>query len=244
MKKEKENIILNEDNIPRHVAIIMDGNGRWAQKRALPRVIGHRFGVESIREIVKESSKIGVEVLTLYAFSTENWKRPEDEVGALMKLLVEYLRKEVHELHANGVKIMITGDWHGFAKIVQDAIADACEKTKDNTGLILNLALNYGGRSEIVRAARALAERVQRGEFLPEEVTEQSFSKELYTCGLPDPDLIIRTSGEMRLSNFMLYQSAYSEFYFTETLWPDFDKNAYFTAIAAYQARGRRFGGL
>ncbi|MGI6169767.1 MAG: isoprenyl transferase [Christensenellales bacterium] len=222
----------------------MDGNGRWAQKRALPRSIGHRFGVESIREIVRESSKIGVEVLTLYAFSTENWKRPQDEVGVLMKLLVDYLRKEVHELDESGVKIMVTGDWQGFSQVVQDAIVDAMEQTKQNTGLVLNLALNYGGRGEIVRAAAQLAREAVEGTLCVEDISQQSFAEKLFTKALPDPDLIIRTSGEMRLSNFMLYQAAYAELYFTDILWPDFDRKAYFTAIRDYQSRGRRFGGL
>jgi len=233
--------------LPRHVAIIMDGNGRWATKRGMPRSFGHKAGVEALREIIRHSSDLGIEALTIYAFSTENWTRSVEEVGALMGLLLEYFTRELDELHRERVCIRILGDISGMPKGLekqQAALYAAMEKTKDNTGLKLNIALNYGGQQEIVHAARTLAEKVARGEMQPEEITRETFAAELYTGGLPEVDFLIRTSGEMRLSNFLLYQMAYAEFYQTDVLWPDFDAKAYDEALAAYAKRNRRFGGV
>lgn len=234
---------LHDQPLPQHVGIIMDGNGRWAQSRGLPRAMGHRAGVERLKSVVKLTSDLGISVLTLYAFSTENWKRPTDEVDVLMKLLLEFMTREIKELDANNVKIRIMGDLSRMSKIVQGAIVTAMAQTASNTGLILNIALNYGGRSEIVNAAKKLALDVQNG--LPiEEINEALFENKLYTADLPPLDLLIRTSGEQRLSNFMLYQSAYAELVFTNVHWPDFDDDQYMLALTEYQHRGRRFGGL
>ncbi|MFO7294573.1 MAG: isoprenyl transferase [Clostridia bacterium] len=232
--------------LPQHVAIIMDGNGRWATKRGLPRVAGHRQGVEALREVIKTSDELGIKYLTLYAFSTENWKRPATEVDALMSLLVEYLRKEIQELNSNNVKISVLGHVEAFPPIAQREIANAVEITKNNTGLNVNIALNYGGRAEIVRAAKAIARDVLDKKISLDDIDERLFSRYLYTAGIPDPDLLIRTSGEFRLSNFLLYQIAYTELVFTDSdvLWPDFDKRAYLEAIMEYQRRQRRYGGL
>jgi len=232
------------DRFPRHIAIIMDGNGRWAKKRALPRSLGHRAGVEALRKIVKTCSKLEIQVLTVYAFSTENWRRPKDEVGVLMKLLTEYLRKELQELHQNNVNIRTMGKINDLPLEAQHELAHAMERTRDNTGLILNLALNYGGRSEIIDAVKSLSKEVLSGKLRIEEIDEQQFSETLYTRGLPDPDLLIRTSGEMRLSNFLLWQLAYTEIVVVEELWPDFGQKALLEAIKAYQKRDRRFGGI
>ena len=233
--------------LPRHVAIIMDGNGRWAVKRGMPRSFGHKAGVEALRGIIRHSSDLGIEALTIYAFSAENWTRSVEEVGALMGLLLEYFTKELDELHRERVCIRILGDISGMPKGLekqQAALYAAMEKTKDNTGLKLNIALNYGGRQEIVRAARVLARRVKDGEITPEDIDMDMFASELYTAGLPEVDFLIRTSGEIRLSNFLLYQLAYAEFYQTDVLWPDFDQHAYDEALLAYTRRNRRFGGV
>ena len=233
--------------LPRHVAIIMDGNGRWAQKRGMPRTFGHKAGVEALRGIIRHSSDLGIEALTIYAFSTENWKRSVEEVGALMGLLLEYFTKELDELHREHVCIRILGDIDAMPKGLekqQAALRAAMERTKDNTGLRLNIALNYGGRQEIVRAAQTLARRACAGEIAPEDISMEMFADALYTHDMPEVDLVIRTSGEMRLSNFLLYQCAYAEFYITDVLWPDFDCNAYDEALAAYAKRNRRFGGV
>ena len=232
------------DRLPRHIAIIMDGNGRWAQKRALPRSMGHRAGVEALRKIVKACSELGIEVLTVYAFSTENWRRPKDEVGVLMKLLTEYLKKELYELHQNNVVIRAIGKINDLPREAQHELEHAMQSTLNNTGLILNLALNYGGRSEIIDAVRKLSKDVLSGKQRIEEIDEERFSKELFTSGLPDPDLLIRTSGEMRLSNFLLWQLAYTEIVVVDELWPDFGQKALFEAIKLYQKRDRRFGGI
>ncbi len=232
---------------PRHIAIIMDGNGRWAQQRGLPRSAGHAAGTEALRDIIRASDDWGIQALSLYAFSTENWARSKDEVNALMGLLLKYFNSEIDELDEKNVCIRILGDISGMPKGLekqQAALYAAMEKTKDNTGLKLNIALNYGGQQEIVRAARKLAEKVERGEMRPEEITRETFSGELYTSGLPEVDFLIRTSGEMRLSNFLLYQMAYAEFYKTDVLWPDFDTKAYDEALAAFAKRNRRFGGV
>lgn len=232
------------DRLPRHIAIIMDGNGRWAQKRGLPRSMGHRAGVEALRKIVKACSKLNIEVLTVYAFSTENWSRPKDEVGVLMKLLTEYLRKELNELHQNNVRIRAMGILNELPSEAQHELELSIEKTKNNSGLTLNLALNYGGRSEIVQAVKKVSRDVLEGNQLIEEINDEVFRESLFTRGLPDPDLMIRTSGEMRLSNFLLWQLAYTEIVVVDELWPDFDEEALHDAIIAYQNRDRRFGGI
>ena len=228
---------------PRHVAIIMDGNGRWAKQHKLQIALGHRRGVETLRAIIRESSDLGIEALSLYAFSTENWRRDPQEVQALMGLLLEYFTSEIEELNENNVCIRILGDKAGMPEKQRSALLNAEETTKANTGLKLNIAINYGGRAELVRAARALAEKAARGEIKAEEINEAALEKELYTAGLPDVDLLIRTSGEMRLSNFLLYQCAYAEFVFPTVLWPDFDLKAYHQALDVYTRRDRRFGG-
>ncbi len=224
--------------MPKHVAVIMDGNGRWAKKRGLPRSYGHKVGTENVRKIVKYCSKKGIGYLTVYAFSTENFKRPQDEVGTLMKLLVEYFNKETEELRQNGVRLNVIGDISTFAPVVQEAINNGIEKTKDCNDLVFTIALAYGSRAEIVRAIKKIKEDKI------EDITEETVSKYLYTYDMPDPDLIIRTSGEERLSNFLLYQAAYSEFYFTDCLWPDFNEEEFDKALIEYSKRSRRFGGV
>lgn len=236
--------IPDTSRLPRHIAVIMDGNGRWATERGLPRVAGHRAGVEALRDIIKTCSRLGIEMLTLYAFSTENWKRPPEEVDALMQLLVEYLRAEIDELHQNGVCVRAIGRVEELPAFDREEIARAEARTRDNTGLKVNLALNYGGRREIADAARAIAERVKAGGLAPEEITPDVVAAHLYTAGGPDPDLIIRTGGEARLSNFLLWQAAYSEFWVTPTYWPDFGPKHLYQALTDYAARERRFGGI
>ena len=226
--------------LPRHVGIIMDGNGRWAKKRLLPRSAGHRAGMESLHEIVKVSRRLGIEVLTVYAFSTENWKRPESEISALFALLREYFKKELPELKANNVQIRILGELERFSPELQSIIENAVETTKENTGLKFCIALNYGSRAEIVHAVKRICEK----RISPEEITEETVSSALYTAGLPDPDLIIRTAGEERLSNFLLWQSAYSEFVFTDVRWPDFTPEVYFGCLKEFQKRTRNFGAV
>jgi undecaprenyl diphosphate synthase len=230
--------------LPRHIAIIMDGNGRWATRQGLPRTAGHKAGVEALREIIRECDHIGIEALSIYAFSTENWKRSAEEVGALMGLLLTYFNSEIDELDEKNVCIRILGDVDGLPEAQRNAVNAAMARTKDNTGLKLNIALNYGGRDELLRAAKTLAARAAAGDIRPEEITRSDLESALYTHDLPDVDLLIRTSGEMRVSNFMLYQIAYAEFVVTDTLWPDFDVRALHEAIAAYQKRDRRFGGV
>ena len=240
-------IELDRSRLPRHVAIIMDGNGRWAQKHGLPRTFGHKAGVEALREIIRHSDELGIEALTIYAFSTENWKRSAEEVGALMGLLLEYFTKELDELNEENVQIRILGDIDGMPAELdkqKSALHAAIERTKGNTGLKLCIALNYGGRQEIVRAARILAQQTAQGLISPEEIDMPRFESQLYTAGLPEVDFLIRTSGEIRLSNFLLYQLAYAEFYQTDILWPDFDRRAYDEALLAYTKRNRRFGGV
>ena len=233
-----------DGNIPRHVAIIMDGNGRWATKRGLPRSAGHRAGMEALRDLITASSELGIEALTLYAFSTENWKRPRDEVGTLFSLVVEYFNREISELHEKGVRIRVLGEMSRVPQKARAALMRAEDITHDNSGLKLNLAINYGARAELVRAARALAEDVSNGGMAPDAIDEAAVSSRLYTSGQPDVDLLIRTGGEMRLSNFLLYQSAYAELLFTDTLFPDFDKAHYLDAIREFQGRSRRFGAI
>lgn len=229
---------VDKERLPQHVAVIMDGNGRWANKRVLPRSAGHRAGVERVRTIIRMSSDIGIKYLTLFAFSTENWKRPADEVGTLMKLLLEYLVKELDELHSKNVRIRTLGDLSRLPKEVKAEIDRAVETTKSNTGLTVNMAINYGGRQDIVDAVKRM---MSEGKT---DIDEQSLSMYLSTGDQPDPDLFIRTSGEMRISNFLLYQMAYSELYFTDTLWPDFDEMAYAHALDCFAKRNRRFGGI
>jgi len=241
-RKRSQAQALDTTRLPRHVAVIMDGNGRWAKRRMQPRAFGHRAGVEAMRAIIRESSGLGVEALSFYAFSTENWSRPATEVGALMGLLVEFFGREIDELHANRVRIRILGDVQGMPEPQRGLLLEAMERTRANPGLKLNLAINYGSRAEIVGAARALAERAASGGLKASDIDEAAFGDALYTAGLPEVDLLIRTSGEQRLSNFLLYQCAYAELVFTDTLWPDFTVEAYRRALAAFQGRERRFG--
>lgn len=235
---------INLSNVPTHIAIIMDGNGRWAKERLLPRTVGHKAGVEAIRAVTKECSALGVKHLTLYAFSTENWKRPKLEVDALMNLLYTYLNKELKELHKNNVKITTIGDIDVLPSKSVEAIKNAIDMTKDNTGLNLNIALNYGSRNDIKNAVIDIVKNCKSGKIDIEDINEDTITKYLSTKSIPDPDLIIRTSGEQRISNFLLWEMAYSEFYFTDVYWPDFDGNEVRKAIYVYQSRDRRFGGL
>ena len=229
--------------LPRHVAIIMDGNGRWAKKNKLRIAMGHRKGVETLREIIRESSDLGIEALTLYAFSTENWKRDPQEVGALMDLLLEFFTSEIDELDEKNVRILILGDVDAMPEKQRQALHNAMNRTGNNTGLKLNIAINYGGRAEIARAAKLIAQDVAAGKIRAEEINEKTISDYLYTRDLPDVDLMIRTSGEMRLSNFLLYQCAYAEFDFPAVLWPDFTLEEYHKALNSFGKRERRFGG-
>ncbi len=230
--------------IPRHIAIIMDGNGRWARQRGLPRVFGHKVGVESVREIVRVCAELGVEYLTLYTFSRENWRRPPREVKTLMAMLRHLLRREVEELNRRNVSIRAIGRIHELPPEVQERLRWAIETTKNNTGLKLYLALSYGARAEIWDAALSLARAIQEGRVQPEELTEEDFRQFLYDPELPDPDLLIRTSGELRVSNFLLWQIAYTEIYVTPTYWPDFRRKDLLKAIEEYNRRERRFGGV
>lgn len=230
------------ENLPRHVAIVMDGNGRWAQKRGLPRSAGHSAGTEALRGIIRASSDWGIHSLSIYAFSTENWGRPGDEVGALMGLLLKYFASEIDELDEKNVRILILGDVSGLPAPQREAVTRAMDRTKDNTGLHLNIALNYGGKAEIVRAARALMEKAASNQMRPEDLTPDAFSRELYTAGQPDVDLFIRTSGEMRTSNFLPWQTAYAEMIFNPILWPDYTRQTYLEDLWVYAGRDRRFG--
>ena len=234
---------MNLEKLPRHVAIIMDGNGRWAQQHSLQIARGHQAGVESLRDIIRESSDLGIHTLSLYAFSTENWRRSQAEVSALMALLLRYFASEIDELDEKNVRIRILGDKSGLPEPQRIAVTNAEERTRDNTGLNLCIALNYGGRQEILRAARSLAKKAREGTLDPDAIDEAAFSDELYTAGLPDVDLLIRTSGEQRLSGFLLWQCAYAEFEFPSTLWPDFTLKEYHQALEEFQGRDRRYGG-
>jgi len=224
--------------IPHHVAIIMDGNGRWAQARGLPRLAGHRAGTENIRRVLQGCVEFGVKILTIYAFSTENWGRPKAEVMGLIRILGEVIGRETHELHRNGVQLRHIGRLEGIPESLQKKVREAIELTKDNDRLILNVAFNYGGRDEIIQAVK----RIVQDQVAPDMITESLFSQYLYTAGQPDPDLIIRTGGEWRLSNFLIWQAAYAEYYTTPTFWPDFDKEELYKALLAYSKRERRFG--
>ena len=230
--------------LPRHVAIIMDGNGRWATNRGLGRSAGHAAGTEALRDIIRASDDWGIEVLTVYAFSTENWARSKEEVGALMGLLLKYFASEIDELDEKNVRILILGDVDGLPEAQRKAVISAMERTRDNTGLQLNIALNYGGHAELTRAMRRLGEKIARGEMKPEDIDEAAVEAELYTAGQPNVDLLIRTSGEKRLSNFMPWQLAYAEMVFDPVLWPDFDRAQYLKDLRQYAARDRRFGGV
>lgn len=232
---------LEAELLPRHIAMIMDGNGRWAKKRLMPRTFGHKKGVERVREIVKTSSLFGIQAITLYAFSTENWKRPAEEVNVLMSLLAQYLQSEIDDLDRNGVRFRMIGDRSGLSTQLQQLIENAERQTENNTGLILTVAINYGGQAEIEQAAVAMAKDAAEGKCVP---SAEEFKKRLYTNGLPPVDYLIRTSGELRISNFLLYQAAYAELYFTEVYWPDFDESQYAQALRAYTARNRRYGGV
>lgn len=230
--------------LPRHIAVIMDGNGRWAKRRLMPRVAGHRAGVEAVRSTVDSCARLGIESLTLYAFSVENWKRPALEVEALMTFLKEYLRREIVELDRNDIRFQTIGRTSELDRSVQEELRLAIGKTAENGGMILNLALNYGGRTEIVDAFRGLLEESLREGRTAEDINESDIERHLYTAGQADPDLLIRTSGELRVSNFLLWQIAYAEIYVTDTLWPDFRRADLFTSIIEYQKRDRRYGGL
>ncbi len=228
--------------IPHHIAIIMDGNGRWAKKKSLNRIKGHTRGADAVREVTKACRELGIKILTLYAFSVENWKRPREEVAALMGLLKEYLMKEREEMIQNNIRLCAIGRVEDLPWDVQTILQETIQKTAHCDGMILNLALSYGGRSEILHAVQAILRDFQESKIRPEEISFQRFSHYLWTQGIPDPDLLIRTSGEFRISNFLLWQIAYTELYVTETLWPDFDRKELVKAIADYQSRERRFG--
>jgi len=242
LKQAIDDKVARGARLPRHVAIIMDGNGRWAQARHLPRLAGHRAGVRPVRETVRACSELGVEVLTLYAFSVENWNRPKAEVAGLMRALKDTLKREQDELNENGVRLQTIGRVHDLPPSVQKQIDVTCSALRHNRGLLLNLALSYGGRPEIVEAARSIAEDARAGRLDPAALTEEMFAARLYTNGLPEPDLLIRTSGEMRVSNFLLWQIAYAEIWVTPIAWPDFGREALYEGILDYLGRERRFG--
>lgn len=236
--------LLLQGQVPRHVAVIMDGNGRWAKQRGLPRIAGHHSGMKAVKRATIAADDLGVKVLTMYAFSTENWTRPQDEVDFLMKLPQEFLAIELDELVEKNVRVRMTGIREGLPSHTLAALEEAEMRTRGNTGLILNFALNYGGRSEMLIAMRQVAERVKSGELDSEDIQEETIQNSLLTSDLPDPDLLIRTSGELRLSNFMLWQMAYTELYFSPLYWPDFGEKQFFEAVHEYQRRSRRYGGL
>lgn len=240
MASFKENIDLS--NLPRHIAVIMDGNGRWARKQGAARIFGHRNAIQAVKDVTEGCGELGVKYLTLYAFSTENWGRPKEEVDGLMELLVNTIKKEIGTLHENRVKLRTIGNVSHLPADCQNNLKQAIDATKNNDGLTLQLALSYSGRWEIVEAVKKLAEEVRKGLIKSEEIDEHYFSEHLATAGVPDPELLIRTSGEVRISNFLLWQIAYTEIYITPTLWPDFRKEDLYEAICAYQKRERRFG--
>lgn len=235
---------IDVNKLPQHIGIIMDGNGRWAQLKNKPRLLGHKAGVEALRSVIRLSSDLGIKVLTIYAFSTENWRRPKIEVDGLMGLLIEYFKKEIKELNINKVKINALGNIELLPKKAKESILKAMETTSGNTGLILNIAINYGGRDEIIEAVKKINLDVLDDNIKHEDINEELFSKYLYTANMTDPDLIIRTSGELRLSNFLIWQCAYSELWFTPVLWPDFNEKNLYDAIYDYQLRKRKYGGL
>ncbi len=235
---------LDLQRLPQHVAIIMDGNGRWAKQRLFPRYQGHRNAVRAVRATVEIAVELKIQALTLYAFSTENWSRPEREVSTLMELFAEYLEKELETMLQHNVRFRLLGERRDLPEFLQERLSRALASTAGNTGLLLNLAVNYGGRAELVRGVRMIAEAVRSGQLNPEDIDEALIARHTYTAGVPDPDLIIRTSGEQRTSNFLTWQSAYSELYFTEVLWPDFGKSDFIDALREYQNRARRLGGI
>ena len=235
---------VDENRLPRHIAVIMDGNGRWAKRRGLPRTAGHKVGAEVFRKIATHCKELGVEYLTVYAFSTENWKRPADEVNTIMGLLKQYMLEAIDSMERDQIRLRFLGDLSALSPELQELARRTNEISSHIQGFQANVCLNYGGRDEILHAARRFAQDCTRGEAVPEDLTEEDFSSYLYSAGIPDPELIIRTSGEERLSGFLLWQCAYSEFYFCDTLWPDFDSRALDQAIIAYQSRDRRFGGV
>lgn len=241
---QQQETLRRQGELPAHLAIIMDGNGRWAKERGLPRAAGHREGVVSVREITEACAELGVDYLTLYTFSTENWKRPAFEVDALMTLLIRTVRKERRTLLDNDVRLRVVGDVEQLPAACREALRATCEETATNTRMTLSLALSYSGRWDLVNAARALARRAARGELDPDAIDEQALAGALATAGLPDPDLLVRTGGEMRLSNFLLWELAYAEFYLTDRYWPDFRREALYEAIRSYQDRDRRFGAI
>ncbi len=235
-------VAIDKERLPRHVAIIMDGNGRWATQRGLTRIVGHRRGKDSVKEVVETARRLGIPYLSLYAFSSENWHRPKDEVSALMRFLRHYLVTEVKRMMKNGIRLLTIGNIRKLPREVQLALRDVVECTKRNTGMTVILAVSYGGREELTEAVRAIARRVERGDLGPEAIDEELVASSLGTAGIPDPDLLIRTSGEMRISNFLLWQIAYTEIYVTDTLWPDFRERQFLEAITEFQSRERRFG--
>ncbi|AZK47761.1 isoprenyl transferase [Paenibacillus lentus] len=236
--------ILQDDNIPEHVAIIMDGNGRWARRLGLPRVVGHRNGMKAVKRATIAADELGIRILTLYAFSTENWKRPKEEVDFLMSLPQEFLALELEELIEKNVQVRMMGHTDNLPKHTIEAMEEAISRTKDNTGLILNFALNYGSRREMTESMKVIARKVRDGQLSPDDITEEMVDSNLLSCGMSDPDLLIRTGGELRLSNFMLWQVAYSELWFTDLYWPEFGREQLLEAVAEYQRRTRRYGGL
>ena len=234
--------MIDKKEIPRHIAIIMDGNGRWAKKKGLPKIEGHRVGVAAVEEAIKGCIELGVEVLSLFTFSIENWHRPKGEVNALMRLLGQYLGTQLTKLQKNKIRLVVSGESSTLPSALRKQIQKVIDQTKDNSKLILNLAINYGGREEILQAAKGIALRVKRNDLDVDQISQTVFAAHLYTVNLPDPDLLIRTSGEQRVSNFFLWQISYSEFYFTPKLWPDFKKQDLLDAVLDYQKRERRFG--
>ena len=243
-RKNKREVGIDYDNLPVHIGVIMDGNGRWAKKRGLPRSAGHQAGADTLKKIVTECNKMGIKYITVYAFSTENWKRPKDEVDFLMNLLYNYLKDAEKTLAGENVVIRAIGSRAELSEKIRQQIKKTEEFTKNNTGIVMNIALNYGSREEITNAVKIIAEKAVKGECRPEDITPEMISEKLYTGGQPDPDLIIRTSHELRLSNFMMWQASYSELYFTKTLWPDFSVRDLHAAVMEYQRRNRRFGGV
>lgn len=237
-----DSTISSENGIPQHVAIIMDGNGRWAQKRGLPRVAGHKAGVEIVREVIQTCAEKGIKVLTLFAFSSENWRRPKKEVSLLMSLFLAALQREVKKLHKNGVQLRIVGDVSAFDSKIQEQIKKSEELTKNNKTLVLNIAANYGGQWDITQAVKLLAEQVESGKLKADDITSELINNNLSMNDLPEPDLFIRSGGEQRISNFLIWQLAYSELYFTDTLWPDFNRQAFEEALTSFAGRQRRFG--
>ncbi|MBD2293516.1 isoprenyl transferase [Anabaena sphaerica FACHB-251] len=233
---------LKRELLPQHVAVIMDGNGRWAKRQGLPRIMGHQRGVDALKDLLRCCKDWGIKALTVYAFSTENWKRPQKEVDFVMSLIQGFLRQELREMLEKNVQIQFVGNLQALPTAVQEEISRSMAATKNNRSIKFTVATNYGGRQEILQACRVIAQKVQEGILRPDEISEELFENHLYTAGTADPDLLIRTSGEMRLSNFLLWQMAYGEIYITDTLWPDFDRREFYRALCAYQQRERRFG--